>query len=233
LPTLIIAEVVRLSQHSKAEYKASGSGGTLYLIVEMKNRTEEIKEYELNKFRLHQKIEEALSLKLGIHSLRAVNTTIRDERGWRVNEKQIDYCWLISVAASFVGWCWLFSIKFNPSHFRGISNKEELIQGIFTIDQNGAIGQYYEEHRHLTFRDQVRELTSFDLFDANRGITLDGVEYEYLVFAPNAQIRMTMNNPSSTNWKIWEQTVWQLGTELSEKAGSQEMKAIFKSKNEA
>lgn len=183
---------------------------------------------ELNKFLLHQKVEESLSVKLGIPSLRAGNITIRDHRDWRINEKQIEYCWLINISRSFVGWCWLFTIGFNETKFRGIVNPTELIQGIFTIDDNGAIADFYKITRDANFQDDVKGLTAYDLFSANPGIPLDGVGYEYIIFGHNSKVRMTLNNPDTKNWKIWEEAVWKLGADLSKRAGSRQLEEIFR-----
>ena len=169
----------------------------------MTNRTETIRENELNKQKLHQKAIASLCSKLGIPDLRAGNTTIRDERNWRTNEMYIDYSWLVNIAQSFKGWCWLFSVKFNKTEFREFKNPEKLIQGLFTIDNQGKINEFYMITKTNEFEDKIRNLTTYDMFDANLGITLDGVGYEYLIFAPNTEIRMTLNNPNSESWKIW------------------------------
>jgi hypothetical protein len=184
-------------------------------------------EDELSSIQFQQKVEKSLAAKLGIPSLRAGNITIRDERDWRINERLIEYCWLINIARSFVGWCWLFTIKFNETKFRDKNNPAELIQGVFTINKDGAIDQYYKENRDLNYRDKIKELTAYDLFDVNNGITLDGIKYKYLVFALNAEVRIELNNPNSGNWKRWEEVVWELGVELTKKSASKYMQEIF------
>lgn len=185
-------------------------------------------ENELNKFLLHQKVERSLSMKLGIPSLRAGNITIRDHRDWRINEKQIEYCWLINIARSFVGWCWLFTISFNETKFRDIANPAELIQGIFTIDGNGAIADFYNLPRDANFQDHIKGVTVYDLFSANPKFTLDEVGYEYIVFSHNSEVRMTLDNPNTENWKIWKEAVWELGVELAKGSGSRQLEEIFK-----
>ncbi|MBT31004.1 MAG: hypothetical protein CMO01_15200 [Thalassobius sp.] len=70
-------------------------------------------------------------------------------------------------------------------------------------------------------------MTSYDLFDANRGITLDGIGYEYLIFAPNTEIRISLNNPNSKNWKTWEKEIFSLGSRLAKKSEITELKEIF------
>lgn len=193
----------------------------------MKERIKIVHEDELGSDAFFQKIEIALCEKLKIPSLRSGNITIRDKQNWRINEKQIDYCWLINISRSFVGWCWLFSIKFNAYKFREINNPEKLIQGIFTIDNKHEIGEFYREHRINDFSDKIKEITTFDFFNANKGISLDGIGYEYLIFAPNLKARLTLNNPNSKHWKIWENAVWELGQKLSKEANSVELQEIF------
>lgn len=194
----------------------------------MEDRNTTNQNNEFNRIQLLHNVEKSLCKKLEIPSLRAGNITIRDEKRWRVNERYIDYCWLINIAYSFKGWCWIFSIKFNETNFRNFNNPEELIQGIFTIDKKGNIQEFFLQNRESDFQDKIKHINTFDLFDANKGITLDGVSYEYLIFAPNTQIRFTLNNPNSKNWKIWEEIVWKLGYELSSKSHSEKMKEIFK-----
>ena len=70
-------------------------------------------------------------------------------------------------------------------------------------------------------------MTSYDLFDANQGIPLDGVGYEYLVFAPNTEVRISLNNPNSEKWKIWESEIFSLGVSLAKKSGVVELEEIF------
>ena len=191
----------------------------LYLIDEMTNRTNTIQKDELNEFSLNKKVSSSLSAELGIPDLRSGKLTVRDERVWRVNEKEIDYCWLVNVSRSFVGWCWLFSSKFNESNFRYIKKPEEL--------NEGAIDKLFDESKSRDFKDKIRDLTSYDLFDANRGITSDGVGYKYLIFAPNTEIKISINNPNSENRKAWESEIFNLGVSLGRKPGVFELKEIF------
>ncbi|MFK7980566.1 MAG: hypothetical protein AB8G86_11330 [Saprospiraceae bacterium] len=174
-----------------------------------------------------QNIEASLCKELGIPSLRAGRITIRDEQNWRVNEKEIDYCWLINIARSFAGWCWLFTIKFNKTKFREIHNPDEVIQGIFKFDKNSEIEAFTFRKKDNGFIDNIKELNSVDLFNANTGITLGGISYEYFIFARNTQISFFLNNPNSENWKIWEKAVWELGSELSKKSNSTTFQDIF------
>ena len=77
------------------------------------------------------------------------------------------------------------------------------------------------------FEDKIRNLTTYDMFDANLGITLDGVGYEYLIFAPNTEIRMTLNNPNSESWKIWENEIWTISKKLAQDSEIEELNKIF------
>ncbi|KAB1155933.1 hypothetical protein F7018_11530 [Tenacibaculum aiptasiae] len=193
----------------------------------MTNRTETIRENELNKLKLHQKVIASLCSKLGIPNLRAGNITIRDERNWRTNEMHIEYSWLINIAQSFNGWCWLFSIKFDKTVFREFKNPEKLIQGLFTIDNQGEINEFHMITKTNEFEDKIRNLTSYEMFDANPGITLDGVGYEYLIFAPNTEIKMILNNPNSESWKIWENEIWTISRKIAQHSGIEELNKIF------
>jgi hypothetical protein len=193
----------------------------------MEKRINTIQDNELNDILFSQKLEEQLSQKLGLPSLRSGNIVLRDERNWRTNERQIEYCWLINVSRSFVGWCWIFTIKFNETKFRDILNPEETIQGIFRIDKDGQITDLFIEHHNSFFQDPIKDFKHTDLYTANRGITLDGISYKYIIFAPNTEIRLSLNNPHSENWKNWEKIVRQVGADLTGKSGSKEIWEIF------
>ncbi|MFK8058849.1 MAG: hypothetical protein AB8B78_02055 [Polaribacter sp.] len=194
----------------------------------MKNRVLTIFNDELNRNKIHQDIEKKLSLKLGIPSLRGGKIIIRNKEKFRVNEKEIDYSWLINVSQSFLGWYWLFSLKFNETSFRENHNPEKLIQGIFMVDENGEIINLYREEKTNNIIDNIKELKLYDLFETNQGLTIDGVYYEYLIFNKNSEIKMSLNNPKSPNWKQWENNVLELGKKLSLNSENKELLTFFK-----
>ncbi len=181
----------------------------------MESRISTTQARELERIQQRQKLEQALSEKLGLPSLRAGNITLRDERGWRTNEKQIEYCWLINVSRSFVGRCWLFAIQFNETTFRDTHNPRELVQGIFVEGKDGSLDEFFSVTQPANFVDRIREVATLDLFDANRGIALDGVSYDFHVFAYNTEIDICVQNPNSESWRQWEDAVWEIGRALS------------------
>ena len=61
-----------------------------------------------------RRIEISLATKLGLSNLKAGNIVIRDERGWRQNEKYIDHVWIVYIDRSFVGWCGIFPVRAVP-----------------------------------------------------------------------------------------------------------------------
>src|SRR5688572_21127321 len=91
-----------------------------------------------------KKLEKSIAAYLGLPKLISGGIVIRNEKGWRENEKSIEYIWIVKMALSFVGWGGLFAIKFNESKFREHLNKEELIQGVFISNDNGAEHFYSE-----------------------------------------------------------------------------------------
>ena len=193
----------------------------------MNDRNDIIIKDEMKNLEFIQKVEKSLCEKLNIPTLKSGSITIRNEKNWRENEKEIDYCWLISISKSFVGWCWIFSIKFNETHFREKNNPEKIIQGIFTTDKNANIENIFLENRKSDFKDKIKEFKNHELFNANSRITLDGVSYKYLIYSKNTIVRIELNNPNSENWKNWEMLVNELGTELSKKSEIKEIEKIF------
>lgn len=65
------------------------------------------------------------------------------------------------------------------------------------------------------------------MFTVNKRITLDGVSYEYEIIARNIQTFITVNNPNSNNWKLWENELRKLGNRLFQESKNEEMIALF------
>lgn len=191
------------------------------------DRAKQMNEYDIDKQKYQQIVISSLSKKNGFSDLRTGKKVIRDNNNNRINEKDIEYSWIVSVARSFIGWCWIFSIKLKKNKFRNINNSEELIQGIFTLNKNGTIDKFYSENRPEEFKDNIKNYTEYDMFEANLGIALDGVSYEYLIFAPNTEIKISLSSPNSKKWKKWEKELWSVGEYLVEKSKIEELKNIF------
>ncbi|WP_299107666.1 hypothetical protein [uncultured Tenacibaculum sp.] len=191
------------------------------------NRANQMNEYELEELKYQQKIISSLSNKLGILDITAGKKVIRNNKNFRTNEKDIEYSWLVNITHSLIESCWIFSIKFKESNFRDIKNSEELIQGIFTVNKDGAMNEFYLESRSEDFQDRVKNFTEYDMFEANPGFALDGVRYKYLIFAPNTQIKISLNNPNSEKWKQWEHEIKNMGLYLIEKSKLTYLKSIF------
>lgn len=190
------------------------------------NRQEHNIDIYYNSFEYFRKLEKSLAENLGLSELKSGRQVIRNEKGWRENEKSIDYIWVVQIARSFISWGGLFSIKFNENKFRENSNNEELLQGIFICNQTG-IEQVYSR----TLQDLTKDIFGhfrFNLFESNNGITLDGVSYNVRVIAPNIDTLIRLNNPNTEDWKKWEQEVWTLGKELANESECQELVNLFK-----
>ncbi len=190
----------------------------------MKRQEDNIDIY-YNSIEYFRKLEKSLASYLGLSDLRSGGHVIRDKNGWRENEKSIDYIWIVQISRSFIGWGGIFSIKFNEIKFREHSNNEELVQGAFICNQEG-IEQVYSR----TLQDLTKDIVGhfqFNLFEANKGITLDGVSYNVRVMAHNVDTFIQLNNPNTEDWRKWEQEVWTLGKELANKSDCQELVNLF------
>lgn len=188
-------------------------------------RQEDNIDFDRNSFEYFQKLEISLATKLGLSELKSGIQVIRDNKGWRENEKSIKYIWIITIARSFVGWGGLFAIQFNENKFREHLNQEELLQGLFISTQDG-VGQIYTE-QSLDGTYDVRQLLRLNLFESNNGITLDGVSYKIRIIASNIDTFIQLNNPNSEEWKKWESEIWAMGKKLARKSNDQEMINLF------
>ena len=191
------------------------------------SRAETKQSYELNTFRCNQAMKNSLAHRFGLDGLYSGKHTIRNEKGWRDNELVVDYIWIAKISRSFVGFGGLMTIKFNANEFRGIKNPEKLIQGIFLYDSKGKVREFCFEEQIEEIHDPVYKVNKLELFTANRGITVDGVSYEYNVIANNMETQITVNNPKSEHWKNWENEIWDMGNRLAKKTANEEMKQLF------
>lgn len=182
-------------------------------------------EIDLNSFKFFQKLEKSLAAKLGLTELKSGIQIIRDNNGWRENEKSIRYIWIVTIARSFVGWGGLFSIQFNENKFRDHSNQEELIQGIFILNNDGVDQIYTDSSLKATFN--VTQFFKLNLFEANKGITTDGVSYNLKIIAPNIDTFIQLNNPNTDEWKKWETEIWTMGKKLARESNDKEMINLF------
>jgi hypothetical protein len=174
------------------------------------------------------RIESSLAKTLDLPGLRSGPHIIRNHRGWRQNEKEIDYTWIVNISRSFIDFGGVFTVKFNKHEFRDISNPEEIIRGVFTYNANGEFTNWYFEKDQTDFADSIKEFSQWNPFEANRGITLDGIYYQLLIRARNIDTVIAMNNPNSSSWRSWEQSLFELGKRLAEKSKSTELIQLFK-----
>jgi hypothetical protein len=192
------------------------------------NEEESIDIYR-SSFEYFQKLEKSIAAYLGLPKLKSGGVTIRNEKGWRENEKSIEYIWIVEMARSFVGWGGLFTIKFSKNEFREHSNEEELIQGVFISNDNEAVNFYTESL--LGTSPEIINLFNLNLFDANKGITLDGVSYKVRIIAPNINTFINVHNPNTDSWKKWEAEIWKIGNRLAEDSNNIELKNLFEHQN--
>jgi hypothetical protein len=174
-----------------------------------------------------ESIERVLMEKLGLSELKTGTQIIRDGNGWRQDEKSIEYIWIVMMTRSFVGWGGLITIKFNENNFRGKQHPDELLRAIFSMGPDNGIKEFYEERTSDTDSDFVMDNFNLDLFNANKGITLDGVSYTIHAISANVDTVITVNNPNTSNWKNWETEIWRLGKSLALSSRSKELTELF------
>ncbi|MBO9567158.1 MAG: hypothetical protein J7621_30575 [Niastella sp.] len=176
-------------------------------------------------FAYKQKIKNAIAMKLGLSSLHAGGHVIRNEKGWRENEKTVRYIWIVDVSRSFVGFGGIFAVQFEESQFRGQQNPAELVQGIFLTDDTGIATIHIEWPSPIP--DKIRAFPSLDVFDSGTWLALDGVNYIIHIIAHSVDSIICVNNPSSPSWQAWETAVWETGKYLAERSGNEKMIELF------
>ena len=92
-----------------------------------------------------RQIEKELANRFQLEDLKSGYHVIRNDKGWRENEIIIQYIWLVTFDRSFSGKGGILNIKYEPSEFREINNKEKLTKLIFTIDEKGKLDTIFQE----------------------------------------------------------------------------------------
>lgn len=168
----------------------------------------------------HQ-LEKSLAHKLGLAAFKSGPQVIRNERGWRENEISIDYIWMVTADHSYSGKGGIFAVKYNESIFREHVNPGGLVQGIFMYKDE--ISQIYTEPGTA----DVSGIFNFNLFECNKGITLDGVSYTIRISGHNIDTLISLNNPDTDSWRKWEAGIWALGNSMAVASGNKEMIDLF------
>lgn len=170
---------------------------------------------------------QAIGREFNIEYIHAGPVTVRNERGWRDNEKRIEYYWSVEISRSLAGWLSVFTIKFGESSYRDIQNKSELVHGIITLKQNGELDRIYYETYHGDTPDPIKEINNFDLFDAKTGITIGGIQYNFYIVVHGIESSISVSNPTNEKWKVAAKHVYGLGTELASRSGHEEWIEFF------
>ncbi|MBC8110311.1 MAG: hypothetical protein H7Y04_04550 [Verrucomicrobia bacterium] len=148
---------------------------------------------------------------MNLTDLQVGNTIIRDKKGWRENEKIIQYNWIITISKSFVGQITLFSMKYKANIFRDTQNPEELIQGIFRFNE---VQDCYLESEKENFDDLINLTPSLNLFGSNNGF-IHGATYNIHIRAEGIESEIVINNPSAKPWTELITAINNIGSRLA------------------
>lgn len=186
---------------------------------------DDVDNYRKRSFERFQQLEKWIAHHLELPELRSGNITIRNEKGWRENEKFIAYAWVVEMDRFSVGSGGVFAVKFNETPFRDQCNKEELVQGVFRSSDSG-IQHFYKDSLSDTSLD-IADLFNLNLLDANKGITLDGVSYKLGIDAMNIRTFIEVGNPNTDAWQKWETKIWEMGSRLAKASDNLELISLF------
>ena len=179
---------------------------------------EEFYQRGIEEFQWRQKVEIAICSLTNVSNLSSGVQIIRNDKGWRVNEKLLDYSWNITIYRSFLGALTMFALKFDQHTFRDIRNQTELVTGIIELNSQGEIASSYITSTE-DISDTIAEVRSFNLFHGNMGITLDGTSYKVSIRSQNIESHISLNNPSSDEWLKVERQIYALGRKLALASG--------------
>ncbi|WP_116789854.1 hypothetical protein [Flavobacterium psychrotrophum] len=171
--------------------------------------------------------EATIAEKLGLPKLDSGVLTLRDARGFRENEKFMEYFWVIDISVSFTGWFTIFGLKFKQHAFRKYTNAEELITGLY-YSMGSNEGFHTETLVGDKIKDTISEHHNFNLTDpGNQHTAIAEVSYNLHICNPHLNTFISTRNPQSEDWKNWEDIVWKLASKLSADAGDNFFKETF------
>jgi len=172
-------------------------------------------------------LEKEIASRFGLESLRSGGHTIRNDKGWRDNEIEIDYIWLIFFEPAFSENGGIINIKYKESQFREIKNAEKLEKAIFSLSDKHKILSFYKEEESENFSNLLQAFNKLDLFEQNKGITLDGISYRIKLFTMNTVVTIDLNNPNHESWRELELEILQMGKAMSERSNNVLLKKLF------
>jgi hypothetical protein len=166
-------------------------------------------------------IKNQIASKIGLSELDKTGITIlRDENSLRINEKDIEYFWILNFNhLTTDGDYGIFTIKFKESSFRGIKNQKETIKGIFNLKKE-KIDHFYFEADNLNFEDKIAEkFNALDLFytkdiDENEVPSI----IELLIEFENISAKIDCQYTPNKKWVDWNNEIIKFSKNISEKS---------------
>jgi len=193
----------------------------------MTQQTSHSQKRDLHRLQQLHQVENAICGRLELSGMRAGKQVIRDDRGWRHNEVDVQHSWLILVELAFQKPFWLFSIKFLENQFRDFHNPSTTVQGMCTVDTAGEIESFFYTNKSANYIDKIKTLQAPELTFEDMTIVIDGVYYEYHIFTYRSEVSFRLNNPQGASWENWSDKVWTFGKERAQRSKLADLQALF------
>lgn len=166
-------------------------------------------------------IKKQIALKIGLSELDIAGITIiRDDRGFRINEKDIEYFWILSYNhLNGLDNYGLFTIKFKESNFREFKNPKEMIPGIFNLD-NDKIDIIHFESSTLNFDDQIAtKFNELDFFYSENMIENEIPSIiKFLIESKNISANIESQYIKNKKWTDWNDEIIKVSKSISKKS---------------
>ncbi len=174
-------------------------------------------------------IKKQIALKIGLSELEKAGTTIiRDDNGFRINQKEIEYFWILTFnhLNGFDNYG-LFTIKIDESNFREFENSKEIITGIFSLNNN-KIDLLYFESDILNFEDKIADkFNDLDLF-YKRDLIENEVPsiIELIIESKNISAKIDCQYIENQKWAEWNNAIIQFSKLICQKSKNNKLKQI-------
>ena len=174
-------------------------------------------------------IKKQIALKIGLTELdKAGITILRDDKSFRVNEKEIEYFWILNFnhlnGPDNYG---LFTIKFNESIFRGIENPKEILTGIFSLDNDKIDFLYYESESH-NFDDKIAsKFNQLDFFNTKKSLENEVPSIiKFIIESKNISADIECQYIQNRKWIDWNNEIIRFSKEISKKSKNSRLQKI-------
>ena len=171
---------------------------------------------------------ERLSQTLGVPELRCGTQILRNQKGWRDDEIEVDYLWYALVMPSFHPRAAIGMAHMDESEFRG-KKHPAVIRAAVVISDRGKDQVGSSTFAEVTEDPLVEAIRGVELLPENRSLCLDGICYELRTSGWEIDATLRIRNPQTATLRAIEQSLFQVVSTVQKQTGNDKIAAYLNS----